>query len=416
MKKWSKKVFSSSIVFILLIMLTSLAIPSLAMAQESERDFVISSDYTHIVIGKGTAVELDVKVTNLGKANEDVALSISGPTDWGARIERRWNKYEVRAVRLSSEEGANSVELRFKAKPPQETAKGDYLFTLEGATTDGRIQRSLDITITYKEEAVSEETEIIKLTSKNPSLEQPAGKEFEFEIELKNGFDEERIFDLAAQVPYRWAAYVTPRWEKEKRITATKVNANGTETIRLVLTPPFDVEKGDYSATLEARGGDDAGSIDLKATVTGTYMLKMGSEAEVLGTGETRNIKATAGKDKLVTIYLWNEGSAAISDIAFFSSKPKDWEVTFEPDKMPSLNPVTKEFKPDKVEVTIRPKSKAIPGDYTVTLTASGKEAREQLGLRVTVVTPMTWGWVGIGIVVVVIAALVGIFVRLGRR
>jgi len=32
------------------------------------------------------------------------------------------------------------------------------------------------------------------------------------------------------------------------------------------------------------------------------------------------------------------------------------------------------------------------------------------------VVTPMTWGWVGIGIVVVVIAALIGVFVRLGRR
>jgi len=386
------------------------------MAQADERDFSISCDYTHIVIGKEKEVELNVKVTNTGKRNEEIVLSVSGPQNWGARLERKWNRYEVRAVQVPYEEGSNSVELRFKAEPPPQAAEGDYLFTLEGVTKDGKIRRSLDITITLKQKVATEETEIIKLTSEHPSLEQPAGKDFEFEIELRNGVDEERIFDLAARVPYRWTAYVTPRWEKEKRVASIKVNANGSEKIRFVLTPPFDVEQGDYSVTLEARAGDDVGSIELKATVTGTYKLKMGSEAEVLGSGETQNVKATSGRDKLVTIYLWNEGSAAISDIDFFSSKPKDWEVTFEPDKIPSLNPITKELKPDKVEVTIRPKAKAVPGDYTVTLTASGREAHEQMELRVTVVTPMTWGWVGIGIVVVVITALIGVFVRLGRR
>ena len=72
--------------------------------------------------------------------------------------------------------------------------------------------------------------------------------------------------------------------------------------------------------------------------------------------------------------------------------------------------------KPEAVDVIIKPRSRAIPGDYQVTLTAAGQEEREQMLLRVTVGASMGWGWVGVGVVVFVIAALTGVFVRLGRR
>jgi len=144
--------------------------------------------------------------------------------------------------------------------------------------------------------------------------------------------------------------------------------------------------------------------------------LKLGTEAEVLGQGETRNIKAFAGREKSFTLFLWNEGSAPISDVDFFSSKPKDWEVSFKPEKLSSLPPLTEEMKPTKVNVIIKPKAKAIPGDYLVTLTASGKEDRESMELRVTVGAPMTWGWIGVAIILVVIGSLLGLFAKLGRR
>jgi uncharacterized membrane protein len=38
------------------------------------------------------------------------------------------------------------------------------------------------------------------------------------------------------------------------------------------------------------------------------------------------------------------------------------------------------------------------------------------IDVRVTVLTPTIWGWVGIGIVVLVIAGLAVMFMRLGRR
>ncbi len=413
----AKRIFSAFLVLTFVAALVSVGNFSVAEAQGSERDFSISTEYTHIVIGKGKEVELDVRIANLGEREEDIVLSVSGPEDWEPRLEKSW-AYEVRAIHLGYEEGQNSVRLKFKAKPPEEAAPGDYEFTLRATTKDGKLSKSLKIAVTLKAEAapVAPETERVKLLTKYPSMKQPAGENFEFEIELRNEVDETRVFDLAAEIPYGWAAYCTPRWEKAKKISAIKVNANATERLSFVLIPPPDVPEGEYKAIFSARAGEDVAAIELKAEVTGTYILKMGTEAEVLGEGETRNVKAFAGQEKRFTIYLWNEGSAPISDVDFYSSKPKDWEVSFKPDKLASLPPLTEEMKPTKVEVTIKPKAKAIPGDYMVTITASGKEDRESMELRVTVGTPMIWGWVGMAIVAVVIGSLLGLFAKLGRR
>ena len=412
----ARKIFSAFLVLTFLAALTSVGNPNVA-AQGLARDFSISTDCTHIVIGKGKEVELDVRIANLGERDEDIILSISGPEDWEPRFEKSW-AYEVQAIHLSCEEDRNSLSLRFKAKPPEEATAGDYEFTLRGTTADGQLSRSLKIVITLKakEVAAAPTAEKVKLTTKYPSMKQPAGENFEFEIELKNGVNEARVFDLAAEIPYGWAAYCTPRWEKAKKISAIKVNANATERLSFVLIPPPDVPEGEYKVTFGARSGEDVATIELKAVVTGTYKLKLGTEAEVLGQGETRNIKAFAGREKSFTLFLWNEGSAPISDVDFFSSKPKDWEVSFKPEKLSSLPPLTEEMKPTKVNVIIKPKAKAIPGDYLVTLTASGKEDRESMELRVTVGAPMTWGWIGVAIILVVIGSLLGLFARLGRR
>jgi len=69
-----------------------------------------------------------------------------------------------------------------------------------------------------------------------------------------------------------------------------------------------------------------------------------------------------------------------------------------------------------KADVIIKPKEKAIPGDYLVTITAIAKECKDAMNLRVTVSKPVIWGWTGIAIVIATVIALLGIFIKLGRR
>jgi uncharacterized membrane protein len=94
------------------------------------------------------------------------------------------------------------------------------------------------------------------------------------------------------------------------------------------------------------------------------------------------------------------------------SFKPENWKVEFKPEKIPTLEP--NELK--QVEVTITPYEEALVGDYSVGLGISTEKASKNLEFRVTVKASSAWGWIGIGIIVLVVLGLTGLFQWLGRR
>ncbi|GFP20331.1 hypothetical protein HKBW3S03_01833, partial [Candidatus Hakubella thermalkaliphila] len=111
-------------------------------------------------------------------------------------------------------------------------------------------------------------------------------------------------------------------------------------------------------------------------------------------------------------LILANQGSDAIENISFSSDKPEGWSITFKPDKVESLEA----GKTQEVDLTINPPGKTIAGDYAVTVKVTSDNASDDLELRITVLTPSLWGWVGVGIVLIVVGGLAVVFVRLGRR
>ena len=125
------------------------------------------------------------------------------------------------------------------------------------------------------------------------------------------------------------------------------------------------------------------------------------------------NTEATAGEDNHLSIILINSGSAAIENITLSSSKPQGWDITFTPEKVDSLEAgLTKE-----VDVVINPPRKTIAGDYEIKLRTESKDfSPDSMTIRVTVLTPTIWGWVGVLIVLAVIAGVGVVFWRLGRR
>ena len=85
------------------------------------------------------------------------------------------------------------------------------------------------------------------------------------------------------------------------------------------------------------------------------------------------------------------------------------------------------EFKPEtigsiepgglkQVEMIITPYEDALVGDYSVAVNVEGERAAKSLEFRTTVKASAAWGWIGIGVIVLVIAGLFGLFRWLGRR
>jgi uncharacterized membrane protein len=257
--------------------------------------------------------------------------------------------------------------------------------------------------------------EMITLTAKHTKLEAIAGTAFEFEIDMEyTGGTEAKVFDLTVSGPQDWTTYITPTYPKDKQILDIRIEPTlpyqtaQVTKIDVSVSPPYWLlpEPGEYNVTVTAASGEVSGSIDLTAVITASYQM-------ALTTPDGRlNTTATAGRDNNFTIEVLNNGSAAIDDITFSSSKPTDWTVEFSPDEIDSEDALDSKT----VEVNIKPPAKTIAGDYKITLTAKGKQAQDDVEIRVSVETPTIWGWVGVAIIVVVIAGLVYVFMRFSRR
>jgi len=254
--------------------------------------------------------------------------------------------------------------------------------------------------------------EKLELECKFPVLSGESGDTYETEVDVNYQGAERKRFDLTLSVPKDWRALAESSYPK-KEIAAIELGPAetypATEKITVTFAPVYWYlpEPGEYVVTLEVSSGDLRDSIELTGKVTAKYELDMGTETGRL------NTEATAGEDKHFGIVLVNSGSAAIEDVTFSSSKPEGWSIKFEPEKVDS---VESGFTQDVDVIISAPKGKTIAGDYVITINASSKKVNDSLELRVTVLTPSIWGWVGIIIVLVVIAGLAVIFRQLGRR
>jgi uncharacterized membrane protein len=170
---------------------------------------------------------------------------------------------------------------------------------------------------------------------------------------------------------------------------------------------PANADAKEYPVTIQARAGAYEASTALKVSLKGTQDLKM-----VAASG-TLSVSMTAGKKSPVDILVGNAGTASIRNLAFIVKKPSDkWVVEFKPDKIPELKP--QEVKQITMEVTAP--DRTIAGDYLMGVTANSPETNKSFDFRITLSTPTIWGWIGFGIVGLVVLGLAVVFFRLGRR
>lgn len=257
-------------------------------------------------------------------------------------------------------------------------------------------------------QAVLAQEETIELTTPYSKLEGTSGASFEFTITLNYQGTEARVFNLSVTGPQDWATYITPSYPKDKVIGDIRLEPGQTSgnMISVAAASPSWVEPGEYQVTVEASSGDIKGTLTLTPVITAQYGLSLTTPDSRLST------KATAGKDNYFTLVVVNTGSAAIENITFSSDKPTGWTVDFAPGKIDSLIAGGSQT----IDVNIKPGAKAIAGDYQVILTAKGVQKTTEVSIRVTVETPTVWGWVGVAIIVLVVAGLAFVFIRFSRR
>jgi uncharacterized membrane protein len=253
---------------------------------------------------------------------------------------------------------------------------------------------------------------ILDLTTTIPVVSGESTQSFSVDVDISFQAPDKRQVNLDATPPKDWIAYVESSYP-ETQLAAVNMGPSDTfpatqrVSVHFQALYPNSTEPGEYVTTLKATAGDLKASLDLTAKITAQYKLTLSTETGRL------NTQATAGSDSHFALQLVNSGTASLENINFTSSKPDGWTIKFDPDRLDAVNAgVTKD-----IDVIINaPKGKTVAGDYMITLNADAKQGKDSMDVRVTVLTPSIMGWVGIIIVVLVIAGLAVLFWRMGRR
>lgn len=395
------------ILSILIIMALAGATTVLAQADKDkdvlprpERGIAIYSEFSGVVVPPGESVRMELTADNKGKTDENFVFKISQvPKGWRASL--RAPNYTVDSIPVPA---TKIRTLTFLAEPDKTIKPGNYQFQVDAQTGDGKFTSTQKINVTVREKtAVAED---FTVTTSYPVLQGQTDAKFEFSLEVNNKSEVDKNFNLSAQAPAKWEINFKPAYE-QKQISSFRIKAGSSQTVAVEVTPSKDATSASVPIVVTIASGEKKQDVKLTVVLTGIYKLDAGTPTGLL------SLEALAGKTANMSIFVKNTGSAVNKNIAFSSFKPENWKVEFKPEKVDALDPNALK----QVEVTITPAAQALVGDYSVGLSIDGeKGSSKTIELRVSVKTSAAWGWIGIIIIVLVIAGLGGLFLWLGRR
>ncbi len=392
-----------SILFIGLIF--CLVLPSAILAQEEKKDLrpqrgiAVFPEYSGVTVPKGEAVRMDLILENKGRTDETIDVKISTiPKGWKATL--KGASYVVSGLYVPN---GKTKSLALALEPDKNVGPGTYTFQFDARTADGKFTSSNKLDVTVQERTAGMED--IQITTSYPVLRGQTDAKFEFSLDINNKSDLDRTFNLAAVGPEKWEINFKPSYE-QKQISSLRIKGGTSQSVAVEVTPAKDASPGEYPILVRVTSGERKAEARLKVVLTGIYKLDAGTPSGIL------SLEATPGKPSNFSLFVRNTGSAVNRNVTFSSFKPENWDVTFKPEKIDSLAPDALK----QVEVTVKPAAKALVGDYSVGVMVNGEKSDKTVEMRVTVKASTAWGWIGIGIIIFVIAGLSALFVFLGRR
>ncbi len=379
--------------------------PCLTVAQEEKKDLrpergiAVFPEFSGVVVPKGESVRMDLILEDKGRTDETIDVKISTvPKGWKATL--KGGSYVVSGLYVPAGKTKN---LALALEPDKTVGPGTYMFQFDARTADGKFTTSNKLDVTVQERTAG--LEDIQITTSYPVLRGQTDAKFEFSLDIMNKLETDRTFNLAAVGPEKWEINFKPSYE-QKQISSFRIKGGSSQSVAVEVTPAKEASPGDYPILVRVTSGEKKAEVKLMVVLTGIYKLDAGTPSGIL------SLEAMAGKPANFSLFVKNTGSAANRNITFSSFKPENWDVTFKPEKIDSLDPGGLK----QIEVTVKPAGQALVGDYSVGVMVNGEKSDKTVEMRVTVKASTAWGWAGIGIIIFVIAGLSALFIWLGRR
>lgn len=370
------------------VVLTLITLKDLT-AQTSD-SLTLYTPYTQISVSPGKTVTYSIDVINNTKKIVDELITITNiPSSWHYTLTA--GGYDIR--KLATLPGQTKT-ITLTVDIPFQVNKGNYRFY---AKAGNRAELPLNINVST---GGSNETQF---TCDQKNMEGTSKSTFSFKAVLKNQTATKQQYALMADAPRGWNVAIKPNYQQA---TSTELEPNSTKDITYDVNPPSIVEAGKYKIPVKAVSGTTSAELEFEVVITGSYDMVLNTPTGLL------SAQLTAGQEKKIELDVQNTGSADLKNIELNAQKPKNWDVVFEPLKIENLQP----GKTEKVYATIKADKKAIPGDYVIKVDSKTPEVNSSVSFRISIKTPILMGWLGILIIIAVVAAIFYLFKKFGRR
>jgi uncharacterized membrane protein len=374
---------------VFLILLYGIIVSGTATAAEKD-SILLYTPFTKISVPPGESIDYTVDVINNSKDLETLDLTVTNlPRNWSYTLKAGvWNVRQVAVL------PGEKKSISLKVEVPFQVNKGNYRIYLvagEGNT--------LPLTVNISEQG----TYKTEFSTRQSNMEGHAGSTFNYSADLRNRTAEAQTYSLQGEVPRGWI--ITFR-ANGKQVTSVDVEPNSTVNVTIEVKPTEQVEEGNYAIPVRAVSGSSSGEMKLEAVITGTYKIELTTPAGLLSTD------IVAGREKKIDLIVKNTGTSVLSDIQLTHAAPVNWEVTFDPKQIGSILA----GRETTVTATIKADKKAIPGDYVTNLEARTPEASSKASFRISVKTPLLWGWTGVIVILAGIGIVLYLFRKYGRR
>lgn len=351
---------------------------------------ILYTPYTEISVPPGESIAYAIDVKNYGGQLRDIDISISGiPKDWTYTMKAGGFAIDGISVLPGEKKTINLV-----VNVPLKVDKGKYRFKVIADNYD-----ILPIAINVSEQG----TYKTEFFCEQINMEGNSKSNFTFTAKLKNETGEKQMYSLRSRAPRGWNVIFKPNY---KQATAVEVDPGKTTNISIEVTPPVIVEAGTYKIPVQAINSSSEAHLPLEIVITGTYDMELTTPTGLLSS------KITAGDEKKLDLMVMNTGTSELDNVIFSTAKPQDWEISIEPDTIAQIRPGASAT----VVAVIKAADQSVPGDYVSKITASTPEAKSLASFRISVKTPMLWGWLGILIVLGTLGGVYYFFQKYGRR
>lgn len=355
----------------------------------------VSTPYPAFSVPTTGSVTLDLKVHNTGLPPQQVTLGVERkPKGWTDAFLGGGKK--VSSVFVAPNEQA---DVKLHLEPPPQSGEGTYEFLVSANANGSRFTLPIKLSI-----GGALPPKLI-LKPELPALKGSVESDFEFKVKVRNDGGGDATVGLDATAPDSFLVKFMEEYGSQE-LASFPLPAGEEKTIKVKVDPPYGTTDGKYDVTVRAVTGNTSEAADLTLDITGQ------PEIAISGADEKVSETAYAGEETPIDVMLTNAGSASARNLKLSATEPSGWKVAFSPETVDAIGPNENMM----VKAFVTPSSRAIAGDYMVTVRAQGEGLSKSTDFRITVRTSTMWGIVGVLVIATALIVLMLAVIRYGRR